>query len=506
MSDPRWWERRWFAFAVVLLGAVPLLWPALPPLVDLPGHLARYRVMLSGDAPPLGQWAAFHWRFVGNLGVDLLVAALAPWLGLEPAVKLIVLAMPMATMTGMLWIAHEAHGRVQPMTLVALPLAYNFPFFYGFLNYTLAMALALHAFALWLRMTRQRRFRLRAMLFAGIAWLVWTTHLFGWVTLGAMVFASEVARRRQDGRSWFGSVVDAGIACLPLAPPALMLLRWHPGDGAGGSDYWQRFPSKLGWFVMLLRDRWQWIDLGGLLLIVLLLYGSWRRGGQPRASGVGAAALALAALFLLLPFGTAYIDARILPYAVILALLAEGAVPDRRRELLAAVGLGFLLVRMVVVTADLALASQDWQRRLVALDHLPAGARVAAFVVNRCDAGWPIARLNHLPSMAVVRRAAFANDQFNLGSTGLMQVRAQGLGDFASDPSQIVAGDRCAAASDVPSLRAALARFPRRAFDHVWLIDPPAGGAARVPGAMRIWSDGRDALYRLEPPGRPAPP
>jgi hypothetical protein len=498
VSDRCWWERRWFALAAVLLSAVPLLWPAVPPLVDLPGHMARYRVMLAGSTSPLPHWYDFHWRFVGYLGVDLLVAGLAPWFGLEPTVKAIAVAIPMLTTAGMLWLSREAHGRVQPMALLALPLAYALPLLYGFLNYTLAMALALHAFALWLRLTRQGRFWLRAALFLGIAWLVWTAHLFGWLTLGVMVFASEVARYRALGRGWARAILAAGVACLPLAPPALVLLRWHPGDGAGGSDLWARFPMKLGWIVTLLRSRWQWLDLASLLLLVLLLYGSWRRRGQVRSASLAAAALAMAALFLLLPFGTAYIDARILPYAVILALLAEGTSTERRR-LLAWIGLGFLLVRTLAVSADLAIEGRDWQRRLVALEHLPLGARVAAFVLNRCDRGWPITRLNHLPSMAVVRRSAFANDQFDLGSTGLMQVHRGGFGAFATDPSQIVAEGRCAEADGIPTLGAALARLPRGAFDHVWLIDPPA--APRVAGAARVWSDGRDVLYRLEPQG-----
>jgi hypothetical protein len=501
VSDRGWWERRWFALAAVLLGAVPLLWPALPPLLDLPGHMARYRVMLDGGTAPLATWYDFHWRFIGYLGVDLLVAGLAPWLGLELAVKVIAVAIPMLTSAGMLWLSREAHGRVQPLALLALPLAYSLPFLYGFLNYTLAMALALNAFALWLRLTRLGRFRLRAGLFFAIAWLVWTAHLFGWLALGVMVFAAEVARHRVAGVRWDRAILGAGVACLPLAPPALVLLRWHPGDGAGGSDLWTRFPMKLGWFVTLLRDRWQWLDLASLLLLVLLLYGSWRRRGQVRSASLAAAALAMGALFLLLPFGTAYVDARILPYAVILALLAEGTLPGRGR-VLAWVGLAFLLVRTLAVTADLAIEGRDWQRRLVALEHLPIGARVAAFVVNRCNAGWPIARLNHLPSMAVVRRSAFANDQFDLGSTGLMQVRRDGFGAFATDPSQIVAEDRCAAAAGIPTLRAALARLPRAAFDHVWLIDPPAD--MRLAHATRVWSDGRDVLYRLEPQGRVA--
>src|SRR4051812_31691005 len=45
-SARHWWEQRWVAAALVLLSTIPLLWPHIPPLVDLPGHMGRYRVQL----------------------------------------------------------------------------------------------------------------------------------------------------------------------------------------------------------------------------------------------------------------------------------------------------------------------------------------------------------------------------------------------------------------------------------------------------------------------------
>jgi hypothetical protein len=48
VTRPReWWETRAFVIAMVLLSAVPLLYPPIPPLVDLFGHMGRYRVMLD---------------------------------------------------------------------------------------------------------------------------------------------------------------------------------------------------------------------------------------------------------------------------------------------------------------------------------------------------------------------------------------------------------------------------------------------------------------------------
>ncbi len=84
-------------------------------MLDLPGHMGRYRVQLDlATSPDLQRYFGFHWQVIGNLGVDLLVQILAPILGLEGAVKLIVCTIPVLTVGGMLWVAREVHGRVPP--------------------------------------------------------------------------------------------------------------------------------------------------------------------------------------------------------------------------------------------------------------------------------------------------------------------------------------------------------------------------------------------------------
>src|SRR6185503_1552772 len=111
------------------------------------------------------QYYGFRWAAIGNLGVDVLVKLLGPLLGLEPAVKLIILVIPPLTVAGMLWVALEVHGRVPPTALFALPFVYGHPFLFGFVNFALSMALAFLAFGLWLHLGRIGRTRLRAILF-----------------------------------------------------------------------------------------------------------------------------------------------------------------------------------------------------------------------------------------------------------------------------------------------------------------------------------------------------
>ena len=149
-AGPRpWWETRPFVAFLIIASAVPLLYPPVAPLVDLMGHMGRYRVQLDGGASPfLSQYYDFHWQAVGNLGVDVLVHLLGPILGLEAAVKLIVLSIPPITVAGFLWVAREVHHRLPPTAIFALPLAYSHPFLFGFVNFAFAMALAFVAFGL----------------------------------------------------------------------------------------------------------------------------------------------------------------------------------------------------------------------------------------------------------------------------------------------------------------------------------------------------------------------
>src|SRR2546421_388190 len=110
-----WWESRLCLALVVLATMLPLLYPPVPPLVDLLGHMGRYRVELAlTHSPWLQKYYDYHGAAIGNLGVDLLIIPLGKLIGLEPGVKLIVLLIPPLTAIGMLWVASEVHGRVPP--------------------------------------------------------------------------------------------------------------------------------------------------------------------------------------------------------------------------------------------------------------------------------------------------------------------------------------------------------------------------------------------------------
>ena len=508
-----WWQTTWFIVAVALVACIPLLIPDIAPIVDLPGHMGRYRVQLDRGAHPwLLQWYDFDWQLIGNLGVDLLIEPLAPVIGLEPAVKLIVLTIPALTTAGLLLIAREVHGQRIPSTaLFALPLAYGYPFQFGFVNFALSMSWALCLFALWLAMARWGRLGLRAAVFVPLSCLLWVCHTFGWGVLGVLAFSSEMIRQhdlRRDRQSghWVESWVRAALGCVPLALPMVLMIAWRSGADVTGQTadffYWR---TKVAWVLMALRDRWLWFDVASVGVIYLVLFKSLRDPRLEYSRHLGLSALFVLAVFLLLPrivFGSAYADMRLAPYMLAIAVIAIRPKPGttlRHAQVMAALGLAFFLVRTTATTVSFAKFDRDYDEELVALDHVPVGAKLLTFVGHNCFNNWKMSRLEHIGAIALERRLAYTADQWSMAGGQLLTTRYTAAGNYAHDPTELVTPGRCPREFWRP-VDFALARFPRDAFDYVWLVRPPPYQARFAVGLVPVWrsSTSNSVLYRVD--------
>jgi hypothetical protein len=503
-GSPAWWETRAFAIAMVLLATVPLLLPPIPPLTDLMGHMGRYRVQLDiGSSPSLAQYYRFDWAVIGNLGCDLLVQLLAPLIGLEPTVKLIVLAIAPLTVAGILLVAREVHGRIPATAIFALPLAYGYPFQFGFLNFVLAMALTLIAFAFWLRMARTGHTRWRPQIFLVVSFVIWVAHSFAWGVLGILCFIAELVRERKSGMPWLRSVWRAVLTCLPLAPPALLLLPWRGQAAPRGTFGWFQWGFKFRWLYSVLRERVEIWDLAGAALLYGVglsgLFGKpWRRY-EPI---LGFAALFLLATYICLPrilLSSAYADMRLVPFMLAVAILALRPLADRRvATFVAGFALAFFGARIAVSTLAFLKYERNYEVQLKALDHVPIGSKVLALATVPCRTVWYTTRMEHLSSMATVRRDAFVNDQWVAPGAQLLRVHYHAAGRyFSHDPSQILRNPYCRARNE-PILELALAVFPRPAFDYVWMIDMPRERWPVDPGLQPIWEGKKyGILYRI---------
>ena len=277
---------------------MPLLYPPVPPLVDLLGHMGRYRVELDlGSSPWLQQYYDFHWAPIGNLGVDLLVMPLAKLIGLEPAVKLIVLAIPPLTVAGFLWVAREVHHRLPPTAHVRSAVRLRPP---------VPVRLRQLSRCRWrwrsspsacgCGSARLGQIGLRAVLFVPISFVVFFAHTFGWGMLGLLCFLGRGgAPARPRHRLVAGRASARRSTPSVMALPVLIMLAWRSEIAGGMTAGWFNWDCKLEWLDSALRDRWELFDIG--------IAGAGRRRcssvalaqpapdpvAQPRLLGAGAA-------------------------------------------------------------------------------------------------------------------------------------------------------------------------------------------------------------------------
>jgi hypothetical protein len=497
-----WWESRLCIVLVVLATMLPLLYPPIPPLVDLFGHMGRYRVELDlAHSPWLQLYFNYHWAAIGNLGVDLLVIPLGKLIGLEPAVKLIVLTIPPLTAAGFLWVAREVHGRIPPTAFFALPFIYGFPFLFGFVNFALSVALAFLAFGLWLRLGRLERTVLRGWLFVPISLIVFFTHTYGWGLLGLMCFSADAVRLHDRGVTWFRAGYLAALHTSVMALPLLVMLAWRSETHGGSIAGWFEWKIKWQWVYGVLRDRWSRFDIGSFAFVAIIFVGTVVSRQMTLSRNLAFSAIVLLACYLILPriiFGSAYADMRLVPYLIAVAVLAIrfNGVPDRRTaQQLAIVGLLFFAVRIAGNTVSLWMAADDQKAKLAALDHVPTGARVVTLTGMRCSEYWPLLRNSHIGAMVIVRRDGFSNDQWLLEGVNLLDLKYRSAGYFAADPSQLVRPNGCRDPIH-HTIDESLSKLPRRDFDFVWLVDVPPHDPVLLSGMQPVWRGPGSVLYR----------
>jgi hypothetical protein len=512
MTSRQWWEKPGLLLAITLLAALPLLWPTTPPLVDVPGHIGRYRVELDlAVSPTLQKYFDFKWALVGNLGVDLLIVPLRAIFGLETGVKIAVILIPVLTTLGLLLTAREVHGRIPASAYFAVPFVYGYPFNFGFINFSLSMAFALLAFALWLRVRAKSRLT-RALIFVPVSCLIWLTHAFGWGALGLLVWSAELIREHDLGRTWFASAGGAMVEAILLAFPIVLMIAWRSAGAAGATYGYLGIESKIFSIAAAMRDRWLLWDTFGVTVAVVLI-GAAKFDRQLEFSRrLMIPAATLFAAFILMPtqvFGSAYADMRLAPYMLMLGVLSvrfQNPKLSSGAGLLASLGLLFVVARLLGNTISFALGDHEIQSDLAALSYVPKGAAVLSIIGNDCNEDWRMPIHSHLGSFVITRRDGFSNDQWQLPGAQLLRVHYPAARDFAADPSETVFTRECLTKTAKVlepgqrlgrSLDQALNEFPRGAFDYVWLIKPVDWDDHVPPGLTKVWSNSESSLYRV---------
>jgi hypothetical protein len=423
LPTPR--EGLWLGVVLALMSALPFMVASQPMLTDYASHLARYHVMLDGGHSLfLARYYSFEWLFRGNLGADLLVWPLAKLFGIETAGWLIGFIIPPLTGLGLIAVDWQLRRRVGMGAWLAFATIWSPAMGMGFYNFCLSLALALFAFAGWIKL---EGWKWRWALYLPIGLVVWLCHASGWGILGVLVFGYEFSRRK--GLSAF---INPWPLLLPLIPALLFA-----GEAKGGLSYGDRAGAyKFAIFVQTFRQQELGLDILTLALLVLIVLAAFftrRIDGR-----LGWAALLLALLSLAMPrhFGGGdYADYRLIAVTLTIGCLAIAWQPPR--WLFWAVPALFLY-RLGVTTETWHRQSQEMEAALGALDRLPVGARVAGAVLVEPQS-WSLNPFEHAPSYATVRRDALVNSHFAIPGVHMIKLRPEALrgklADFI-DPSQ----------------------------------------------------------------------
>lgn len=363
--------------ALFVAGAWPLAVCRVPPLEDLPAHLATAVVLRHPSAYP---------EFVSH-GFLKTNATVFAWLsafddghlllGAKLFVALVVLAH--AWVLPRLVVELGGPKRLVPATLLAVPLVHNWFVAMGMLDYALGSALALACVLLVVRQGREPR-RARAAALGALGMFVWYTHMFALVLLG-LIGAVELARTRRRR------------ALVPMAPlvPAFALAAWsagvellraHPHVGpARGVVYrppWEtvyELWAKYGW-------SFSKLELASLGLFAVLAYGLWRgrRAETPMLSPL--MAVTFVALHFAVPseaFDWFAVNSRFLPFLYAAALVQAPALPERW----AVAGLGAAaLVCSVGLGVDYARLSRELDVLASGAPLVPEGADLAPVMLD----------------------------------------------------------------------------------------------------------------------------
>ncbi len=491
-----WWSSRRAVSLAAVAATIPLWFVQLPPLIDLLGHIGRYHIQLSiGANPALAANWAFRWHWLGNLGGDLLMEPLGRLFGVERGAIILAGLILLVMISGMARLGQAAHGSLQATAWAAFPFAMAYPWHYGLVNYWLGVGLAFHAAAwVWPMATNWRR----TVVLGLLSLLLWTAHIYGWAVFAVLVCARAITQITRD--TWMLVPLRLSTLAFPLVP---MLALGYGERGSQETYGWFMWSRKLDALHFTLRDQWEVLDTATLIgALGLLCWGLWSRFLRfDRGLAIAATVLLLAVA--ILPYqllGSAFADGRLLAVVFAVALLALSPRDDAPAAVASGIAAGaaaVFAIRIAVTTIGFQGYDADYRRHLEALGHVNRGSKIAVLLEFPCEVSWRRPRLDHLDSLAIVRRDAFTNGQWDVPGAQLLTPLGAVRTRFNADPSQLVRRPDCP--RDLrPQLAYKIAILPRDRFDYVWVIGFAPVSLPRYAGLTPLFADDRTVLYRIE--------
>ncbi len=415
-----WWTALGVLSALLL---APLLVVDVPPLLDYPNHLARAVILAFPADPSLARLAVPHWIITPNLGLDLLLPPMLHAFPVHVAGRILIAAALLLPVLGSIAYSRAVFGQRCWWPLGAVLVAWNQTMLLGFLNFMLAVGLALLLAAVWIRWRAARPVPVVVFSACGAAGL-FLCHLAGLVLFALLVGAWEIAQlhalRREPARVLTRLLILAGVMA-----PACVLYALSPLAGEREAIVWSSPLDKLRQLLVPFANYNLPLDIVTAIAVVALPIGLYcaRRLGIGRSAGLAIALLA--GLYLVTPFGAkgAYsCDTRFI--AMLGLMLFAGLRPLRLSRRSATVIAGTLLTLFTLRTGVVLQAwsghARDLRELRAVMAAVPAGTAVMVASVAPAEAPdyWRATRAArwlsnglrtdpHMAALLVIERHAF---------------------------------------------------------------------------------------------------
>jgi hypothetical protein len=417
---------------MVLIVAVllaPLLLSQYLPFVDYPNHLARAHIRGNYNRVPLYQQQYEIYQVPAPyLAMDLILAPLTRVMSLTAAAKVFVAVLVLVYCLGCHLLATTLNGRPTWAVPVACLWLYNSNTLWGFLNYSLGVAVFLVTLAFWLRW----RLNWTPMRFAGMVALsiaCYLGHFTSYVFLGiviATVCGHDLRIRSNTLAQAARSIVPA-LAPLPLYAIWKVLIAYQEmAPAAPGTKLvvWSTLFGKIGTgpatLIRTYHFRLDAVLVCGWAAIGICLWHTARSHGFRVSRALALAGALLLALYALLPNGVAArddgiasadgisrLDGRFVLPGLLLLLLSTTVLAGRRRTgALVIASLVLSVVRLGALESDWRDLSREIAEATTLFPLLPEGAKVfAAFLPgNGPDQGKRGMALAHVLCYAIPQR------------------------------------------------------------------------------------------------------
>lgn len=398
-------NRLWLTIAAALFASVawPIALVDLPPLQDLPNHLATADIIRHLDRYPE---YAFNGFFKTNTGLFLWLHLTAGVLGLKCAAKAFVLLVLATTSLVLPRLVLEIGGRARMITAAffAWPMIHNWFVSMGMLDYALGASLGLLVVLLFVRQARAPTTN-RAIVIAALSILLWLVHAFALAVVGLLALVHVVVS--DDRRKAFRWVA------LPIAP-AVPFFAWsivQQLDYGSTSDVVQK-----SWFWVppweLVYNMWSEFLWGftfvsasslvvalGLAIVVF----ATREDDVPIFSR--AAFVVLGALYFFGPYHAThwfYVTARFLPFLWAAALVR---VPERLPRSVAGVLAAAWLAYASGMGFDYIRLDRAWNRFARGTSVVPEGARLLPLTFEYKETSINTRNMQHAWGLYAIERS-----------------------------------------------------------------------------------------------------